>query len=227
MIPTLLIDRDGRLVKTVKFGARTYIGDPINAVRIFNQKQVDELVLLDIDASRDGREPAYGVIEDIVSEAFMPVAYGGGITTADGIGRLLRSGIEKVVLSTAAAEKPALVAEAAERYGNQAISVCLQVKRSLLGGAGVKVRSGGTDCRISPVDAARQAVARGAGEIIVYAIDRDGTFKGYDLPLLADVSGAVVASSIQLSGGMNFHYDEALGLGNGILKFVITSWHEL
>ena len=120
VIPTLLIDRDGRLVKTVRFGARTYIGDPINAVRIFNQKQVDELLLLDIDATRDGREPNYGAIEDIVSEAFMPVGYGGGIRSVDQIGTLLRLGLEKVVLSSAAFEMPALVTEAASRFARMA-----------------------------------------------------------------------------------------------------------
>lgn len=200
VIPTLLIDRDRRLVKTVRFGQRTYIGDPINAVRIFNDKQVDELVLIDIDASKDGRAPDLAVIEDIVSEAFMPVAYGGGIRSADDIGHLLRAGIEKVILSTAAFEIPALISEAAERYGNQAIVVCLPVKRALIGGPRVKVRSGAKDTGLKPVDAARKAVELGAGEIMLYAIDRDGTFQGYDLPLLAEVAHAVPVPVVACGG---------------------------
>jgi imidazole glycerol-phosphate synthase subunit HisF len=200
VIPTLLIDRDGRLVKTVRFGARTYIGDPINAVRIFNQKQVDELLLLDIDATRDGREPNYGVIEDIVSEAFMPVGYGGGVRSVDQIGTLLRLGLEKVVLSSAAFEMPALVTEAASRFGDQAIVVCLEVKRSLFGSYGVKTRSGSKDTGETPEAAAKGLVARGAGEIIVYSIDRDGTWQGYDVALLARVAAAVGVPVVACGG---------------------------
>jgi cyclase len=200
VIPILLIDRDARLVKTVRFSARTYIGDPINAVRIFNQKEVDELILLDIDAARERRKPAYATIESIVSEAFMPVAYGGGIRTADEIGRLLRLGIEKVVLSTAAFERPALVTEAAERHGNQAIAVCLPVKRGLLGHYRVKTKSGCEEIGLSPEVAASSVVERGAGELIIYSIDRDGTFQGYDLALLKRVSEAVRVPVVACGG---------------------------
>jgi imidazole glycerol-phosphate synthase subunit HisF len=200
VIPTLLIDRDGRLVKSVKFGRRTYIGDPINAVRIFNEKEVDELVLLDIDASREGREPAYATIEDIVSEAFMPVAYGGGVRTADEIGRLLRLGVEKVILSTAAFDRPALIGEAAERYGVQAVAVCLPVKKGLFGGSRVRVLSGRKDVALTPPAAARLVVEAGAGELIVYSIDRDGTFEGFDLEMIRQVADAVDVPVVACGG---------------------------
>ena len=116
VIPTLLIDRDGRLVKTVKFGKRAYIGDPINAVRIFNTKEVDELLLIDIDASVDGREPPYGRIAEIASEAFIPVAYGGGLKTEGQIERTFDCGVEKVIISGALAQGPSLIEIAAHRW---------------------------------------------------------------------------------------------------------------
>lgn len=125
VIPMLLIDRNGRLVKTVKFGKRTYIGDPINAVRIFNTKAVDELVLIDIDASADGREPAYDHIAEIASEAFMPVAYGGGLNTMDQIACTIDCGVEKVILSGVLAQGTDLIETAAKRWGGRLLpSAC-------------------------------------------------------------------------------------------------------
>ena len=200
VMPTLLIDRDCRLVKTERFAGRTYIGDPINAVRIFNQKQVDELILLDIDAARERRPPSFDAIEDIVSEAFMPVAYGGGIRSLDDIVRLLRLGLEKVVLSTAAFEVPGLIGAAAERCGSQAIAVCLPAKRRLLGRYRTMTRSARTDTRLDVREAAMSAVEQGAGEIIVYSIDRDGTFQGFDIALLRRVSGAVDVPVVACGG---------------------------
>lgn len=190
VIPTLLLDSRGRLVKTVKFDKRTYIGDPINAVRIFNGKEVDELLLLDIDATKDGRSPNYDAIEEIVSEAFMPVGYGGGIRTLDQVSRLFQCGIEKVVISSAAAN-PGLIEQASARFGAQSVAVCLQVRRSLMGSYSVRFNSGAANAGEKPEDFARKVVARGAGEVIVYAIDRDGTYKGFDLPLLKSVADAV------------------------------------
>lgn len=202
IIPVLLIDSAAGLVKTVKFGRRTYIGDPINAVRIFNHKGADELVLLDIDATRDGREPNYAVIEDIVSEAFMPVGYGGGITSPAQIQRLLRCGLEKVVLSTAAHEDPELVQEAARQFGAQSVVVCIDVKRGLFG-ASVVTRGGRAKIKFSPEEAAGRAVEAGAGEIIVQSIDRDGTYLGYDEPLLASIARSVAVPVIALGGARN------------------------
>lgn len=200
VIPTLLIDGKGRLVKTVAFGKRTYIGDPINAVRIFNEKEVDELVLLDIDATREGREPDYERIADIVSEAFMPVAYGGGIATEKHIARLYQAGIEKVVLSSSLAAGTGLVSAAARRFGAQAVTVCLPVGGTLLAGPKVKVSQGRKKLAGTPAAVARQAAEAGAGEILVYSIDRDGSFAGYELELLRRIAEAVEVPVVACGG---------------------------
>lgn len=200
VIPTLLIDGKGRLVKTVRFGKRTYIGDPINAVKIFNNKEVDELVLFDIDASKERREPDYPLIEDIVSEAFMPVAYGGGIMSLEQIERLYHCGIEKVVLSSVLDSESGLIRQAAARYGAQAIVVCLPVKRSMLGAYSVRVVSGGRALKGSPESIAQDVVSAGAGEIIVYSIDRDGAYSGYDLGLLRQITAAVDVPVVACGG---------------------------
>src|SRR3954447_20246066 len=132
VIPTLLL-RGAGLVKTTAFRNPVYVGDPINAIRIFNDKEVDELVLLDITASKTGKGPAFGTIENIASECFMPVAYGGGITSVEQIRRILSAGVEKVVLNTAALKDPKLVSDAAREFGSQAVVVSVDVKRKLLG----------------------------------------------------------------------------------------------
>ncbi len=199
IIPVLLLDSAGGLVKTVRFGKRTYIGDPINAVRIFNDKGVDELILLDIDATREGREPSYSLIEDIAGEAFMPVGYGGGITSVAQIQQLLRCGLEKVVLSTAAHENPRLVRDASRESGSQSVVVCVDVKRSLFGPV-VVTRGGGSKIKLSPQEAASRAVEAGAGELIVQSVDRDGTFCGYDESLLASITCRVPVPVIALGG---------------------------
>lgn len=199
-MPTLLLDRDGSLVKTVRFGTRTYIGDPINAVQIFNSKEVDELVLLDIDASRDRREPNYELIQTVASEGFMPISYGGGIHSMRSIEKLYQCGIEKVLLSSCLMENPGLIDEAARRYGSQAVAVCLQVKKSLFGRYRVRVLSGRKDAYAAPEVMAKQVVERGAGEIIVYAIDRDGMFSGYDNELLRRVSSVVDVPVVACGG---------------------------
>jgi cyclase len=200
VIPTLLMDRQGRLIKTVKFGKRTYIGDPINAVKIFNTKEVDELVLLDIDAAREGREPNYDTIEAVASEAFMPVAYGGGLMTMDQVVRTYKCGIEKVVLSSALVSGTALIGATAKRFGVQAAVVCLPVSHGWNGRYRVRVRSARTMLDGELEEIVRQVVAAGAGEIILYAIDRDGTFKGYDLDLLRRVASSADVPVVACGG---------------------------
>jgi cyclase len=200
VIPTLLIDNDGRLVKTVGFGKRTYIGDPINAVKIFNEKEVDELILMDIDASRDGRAPNYHLISDIVSEAFMPIGYGGGITSEDQIAQLYKCGIEKVVLSSVLRQGTDLITSAARRFGAQAVTVCLPVKKLMLRGQRVQVMQGKTALPGTPEEIARRVTKAGAGEIILYSVDRDGTYQGYDLDLLARVASAVDVPVVACGG---------------------------
>lgn len=200
VVPTLLIDGRGRLVKTIKFGSRTYIGDPINAVKIFNTKEVDELILLDIDATREKRPPNYALIEDIVSEAFMPIGYGGGINAMDQIAALYKCGIEKIVLSTCLTDGVALIEQAANRYGAQAVVVCLNVKQSFFGGQQVRVDGGKRVLKGDAVEIAKRVVQAGAGELIVYSIDRDGTYEGYDLETLKRISAAVPVPTVACGG---------------------------
>lgn len=214
VIPTLLIDRDGRLVKTVKFGKRTYIGDPINAVRIFNSKEVDELVLIDIDASVDGRPPPYDRIAEIASEAFMPVAYGGGLKTEEEIARTIGCGVEKVILSGALARGTGLIETAARRWGGQAITVCLPVGRNWRGRQQVRLAQGRKPLQDDLDTALSRVTKAGAGEIIVYAIDRDGTWDGYDTDLCAQVSRATALPVVACGGAGNLtHMRDAVRAG--------------
>jgi len=200
VIPVLTIDRDRRLVKTVGFGKRSYIGDPINAVRIFNTKMVDELILLDIDASTDGRGPAFEAIGDIVEEAFLPMGYGGGIRSVDDAAKLFALGLEKVVLSTEALADPGLVRAISERFGAQAVAVALPYAKKLLGGQQVLAKSGKARTGLAPVAAAKAMVAAGAGEILLYSIDRDGQWTGFDLPTVTAVADAVDVPVVACGG---------------------------
>lgn len=216
VIPTLLIDRDGRLVKTVKFGKRSYIGDPINAVRIFNTKEVDELVLIDIDASADGRGPSYERIADIAGEAFMPVAYGGGLMTEDQIAQVIACGVEKVVLSGALRQGTGLIETAARRWGGQSVSVCLPVGRNWRGRLQVRLDQGRKPLKDDLDDIVARVTRAGAGEIIVYAIDRDGTWEGYDIAVTARVAKAVDVPVVACGGAGDIaHLREAIVDGAG------------
>jgi imidazole glycerol-phosphate synthase subunit HisF len=190
VIPTLLL-RGAGLVKTTGFRNPVYVGDPINAIRIFNDKEVDELVLLDITASRTGKGPAFSTIENIATECFMPVAYGGGITTVEQIRKILSAGVEKIVVNAAALLNPQLVREAVREFGSQAIVVSIDVKRKLLGRYEVYGDGGTRSTGHDPAVFAQQMEDIGAGEILLTAIDRDGTMKGYDIELVAKVTSAV------------------------------------
>lgn len=190
VIPTLLLGKEG-LVKTVRFGKRTYIGDPINAVKILNEKEVDELVVLDIDAGKFRRSIDFESIEDIVSEAFVPVAYGGGIRSIEDVKRLLAGGVEKVVMTTAAHSDPGLLEEAASKFGSQSILASIDCKQGFLGGYKAWVGSGRAKTGLSPLEHALRCESLGVGELIVTSIDREGTYRGYDCELLAEISSAV------------------------------------
>ncbi len=199
VIPTLLL-RGAGLVKTTAFRNPVYVGDPINAIRIFNDKEVDELVLLDITASRSGKGPAFATIESISSECFMPVAYGGGISSIEHIRKILATGIEKVVINTAALRHPELVREAAREFGSQAIAVSIDVKRRLFGRYEVYGEGGLRATGHDPVAYAKKMQELGAGEILLASIDRDGTMNGYDVDLVSRVAAAVGVPVIA-SGG--------------------------
>lgn len=199
VIPCLLL-RNGGLVKTVKFGEAKYVGDPINAVKIFNEKEVDELVFLDITATAANRGPNFELIRDIATEAFMPFGYGGGITTIEQVASLVALGVEKVVLNTSVVERPEFIREAANLVGSSSVVVSIDVKRSLLGRYEVVTRNAGRKSGLDPIEWARRAADLGAGEVLLTSVDRDGTQKGYDLALLRQVTEAVSVPVIA-SGG--------------------------
>jgi cyclase len=198
VIPTLLLKNKG-LVKTVNFKNPNYLGDPINAVRIFNEKEVDELVLLDIIASNEKREPNYSWIKDIVSESFMPIGYGGGINNIEQIKKIFDLGVEKIIMNTAAFDFN-LINQAASIYGEQSIVVCIDAKKSFFGGYNVYSRAGLDKHKLSPDAFAKNVVNSGAGEIIIQSIDNEGKMKGFDLILTKLVSSAVNVP-IVASGG--------------------------
>ncbi|WP_439475941.1 AglZ/HisF2 family acetamidino modification protein [Brevundimonas sp.] len=199
IIPCLLV-RDRGLVKTRRFGEDRYVGDPLNAVRIFNEKGVDELIVLDIDATTQGREPDYGLIENMAAECRMPLGYGGGVSTVEQAKRIMALGVEKISLSAAAAARPALVAEIARQVGSQSVVVVLDVKKKMLGGHGVYVHNGAKDTKRDPVSFARELESLGVGEIVINSIDNDGMMKGYDLSIAEDIRRAV-SVPITVMGG--------------------------
>lgn len=187
-------------MKTKGFSEERYIGDPINAVRLFNDLCADELIFLDICAGRERRAIALSFVRDVGSEANMPFAVGGGITTVHQIRDILAAGAEKVVLCTSAVSSPDFVAEASEMFGASTITVCMDVKPALLHGSRVCSDRGRRSSRYSPVDFARLMESCGAGELIVQSIHNDGVMHGYDLPLLRSVSEAVTIPVVALGG---------------------------
>jgi cyclase len=199
VIPVLLL-KDKGLVKTVKFAAPRYIGDPINSVRIFNEKEVDELVFLDIAATPARREPDFAMLDDIAGEAFMPMAYGGGITSIAQVRRILSLGFEKVILDTVTYDDPDMVREAVAIYGAQAVVACIDVKRRLLGGYDPYTRSGTLRRKVSMAAHLDNLIGCGVGEIIVNSIDRDGTMAGYDLAAIKAVTARVRIPVIACGG---------------------------
>lgn len=199
VIPVLTVD-ERRLVKTVQFRKPRYLGDPLNAVRIYNEKEVDELVLLDITATRAGREPNFGFIGDVASECFMPMAYGGGIRTPEQAARVFALGVEKVVVNTVAVERPGIITEIARVYGAQAVVAAIDVRRRLFGGSECATRSGSKGTGRAPADLARALEDAGAGEILLTSIPNDGQMQGYDLPLIRSVVAAVSVPVIACGG---------------------------
>lgn len=199
VIPCLLLRGEG-LVKTTRFKDPRYVGDPTNAIRIFNDKEVDELILLDITASREGRGPAFGAIRDFASECFMPVGYGGGIRSLADAREVLALGIEKIIVNTMALHRPELVAEISREFGAQAVVVSIDARKKMLGGYEVMAAGGTEKTGLAPVEHATRMVELGAGEIFLNAIDRDGTGSGYDIALLRSVAQAVPVPVIACGG---------------------------
>ncbi len=200
IIPSLLLHDKG-LVKTVNFKSPKYVGDPINAVRIFNEKEVDELAFFDIDASVLNHEPDYGLIEKLANQSRMPLCYGGGVKTVEQAQRIFSLGIEKIALSSAIIENPQLVSQIAERVGSQSVIVVLDVKKKLLGGYEIYTHNGKKATGINPVKFAKEIELLGAGEIIVNSIDQDGVMKGYDLNLIDKIANSISIPLTVLGGG--------------------------
>jgi cyclase len=190
VIPALLL-RNESLVKTVKFGNFVYIGDPCNTVRIFNELEVDELLFLDITATREERRPNLCALRDIADECFMPLAYGGGIRSLDDAKAVFDIGIEKVAINTAAFDNPRLLTEIAECYGSQAVIAAFDVRRTWRGEARIYHHASKTIDTECPVTWAKEAELRGAGEILLTSVDREGTWTGFDVDLVKSVTSTV------------------------------------
>lgn len=199
VMPCLLL-QDGSLVKTVRFRNPAYIGDPINAVRIFNEKEVDELIFLDITATIENRPPPFKILADIASECFMPVTYGGGVRDLETIRSLLNLGIEKVAINTHAVENPEFVRAAADKYGSSTIVVSIDARRKPFGKYEVMSRGGRKATGLDAVRLAVEMERMGAGEILLTSIDRDGAQEGYDIELIRNVAGAVGVPVIACGG---------------------------
>jgi cyclase len=212
VIPCLLLRGNG-LVKTKKYKDAVYIGDPVNAVRIFSDKEADEIVILDIDASRLGQEPNYELIAEMAGEAFMPVAYGGGIRSLEQIRRLIRSGVEKVVINSLATESTDLIREAVDVFGSQAIVGGVDVRRKMFGGFSVVAKSATVTTGLNLQAHIQSLVQAGVGELFINDVDRDGTMAGYDLDLVRVVAKAPVSVVVCGGAGTMQHLSEAVHEG--------------
>ena len=199
IIPSLLLHDKG-LVKTVNFKSPKYVGDPINAVRIFNEKEVDELAFFDIDATVLNKEPDYILIEKLANQSRMPLCYGGGVKTVEQAQKIFGLGIEKIALSSAVLQNPKFVTQIADRVGSQSVIVVLDIKKKLLGGYDIYTHNGKKPTGINPIKFAKELEALGAGEIIINSIDQDGVMKGYDLNLIEKIAETISIPLTVLGG---------------------------
>ncbi len=199
IIPVLTVD-GSKLVKTVKFKKPNYLGDPINAIKIFNDKEVDEVVVLDITASKNNKDINFQLVEEMAGECFMPLAYGGGVKTFDHIQKLFSIGVEKVILNSVLETNIDLITKVANHYGAQSTVVALDIKKNIWGTPKVHFRSGKKSSNIKPIDFAQKVESAGAGEILINNIDRDGTFKGLDMELINSIATSVNIPVIACGG---------------------------
>lgn len=213
IIPILLL-RNESLVKTRKFGRFQYIGDPCNTVRIFNELEVDELAFVDITATREGRAPNLSVLADIANECFMPLSYGGGVSSLEQARSVFQIGFEKVILNSHAETNPELITQIADSYGSQAVVVSIDVRKNLFGHYKVATWGGRKHTRRDPVEWAKEAEKCGAGEILLTSIDREGTWEGQDNELIAAVTKGVSIPVIAQGGsGTIRHIADAVSIG--------------
>ena len=187
-------------MKSIRFKTYKYVGDPINAVKIFNEKEVDELAIIDISATKEKRSPNLLKIQEIASEAFMPLSYGGGITDIKQVKEILFAGVEKVIINKAVLTIPNLISEIADRFGSQSIVVSIDVKKNMWGDYKVFSDNGRYNTGLAPEEYANNCEKKGAGEILLNSIDRDGTYKGYDLELIKKITAAVSIPVIACGG---------------------------
>lgn len=204
IIPCLLLRNKG-LVKTIKFKDPKYVGDPINVIRIFNEKEVDELIFLDIEATTKSRLPPFAVIEEIASECFMPVCYGGGVNNIEDMRKIFNLGIEKISIGSYTIENPCFVKEAANIFGSQSIVVCIDVKKNIFGKYEVVINNGKKKTGLDPLSHALKMVEMGAGELLINSVDRDGTMAGYDFQLIKNIANNVNIPVIACGGAGNLN----------------------
>jgi len=227
VIPVLLLKNLG-LVKSVKFKNHRYIGDPINAVKIFNDKRADELVFLDINASREDRLISLDFVHKVGDEANMPFAVGGGIRTIQDIRKILESGAEKVVLNTIAFENPDFIRDASDAFGASTIIICIDVKKNYFGKYQLVYKNAAKKSKTDPVAFAKQMEKYGAGEIIIQSVDRDGTYLGFDIDLINKISTAVAIPVVALGGAKD--YDDfskatSVGLASAVAAGSLFVYH--
>ena len=210
IIPCLLLHQGG-LVKTRQFKDPKYVGDPLNAVKIFNEKEVDELMFIDIDATAEGYEPRMPLLRSLAVESRMPLCYGGGVTSAEQATRIVATGFEKVSVSAAALARPALIREMSEAIGAQSVVVTIDVKANrLFSGHTIYTRNGRDKHKQPLIEFCQQAVSLGAGEIVINSIDRDGEMAGYDLDLARQVRAAIDTPMTMLGGAGSIEHIQAL-----------------
>ncbi len=214
VIPCLLL-RNESLVKTIQFNKFGYIGDPANTCRIFNELEVDELAFLDIAASKENREPNYKILCEIANECFMPLSYGGGIRSIKMAETIFNIGFEKIVLNSCPFEDPNIISELSQAFGSQSIIIAIDVKKNFFGKYEIFSRSGTVNQKKKPVDWAKEVQNLGAGEILLTSIDREGTWKGFDLDLIKHVADAVSIPVIAHGGCGNIaHIGDACNIGH-------------
>lgn len=199
VIPSLLLQKRG-FYKTTKFKKPVYLGDPINILKIFNDKEVDEICILDIGATTSDLEPQIEYLTDLASECFMPLAYGGGISKVSQMSEIFANGFEKCIVNTAFHTNPSLVQEAANEFGSQSVVVSIDAKKKVFGGYEVYSHAGSRKTGMTPGEAALRAQDLGAGEILLNSIDRDGTMSSYDLSLVESISKSVSIPVIACGG---------------------------
>ncbi len=210
VIPCLLLQNES-LVKTIKFDKYSYIGDPINTVRIFNELEVEELIFLDIAATRENRKPNFDLLADIANECFMPLAYGGGIKNSEDAKKILSIGLEKIAINSYALENPSFITELANLSGSQSVIVSIDAKKNFWDKYEVYTYGGKKKHKLDPVEWAKEVEERGAGELLITSIDKEGTWSGYDLELISKITSVVKIPVIAHGGaGKIEHIGEAV-----------------